>query len=1411
MRLLKETFKRIVLIIVLISILITFLATPAAYAKLDLEDGEFYYSGTTKGSYVPTTNIFSWLINALAQVADFILGMLSMIVRAPFVGWTALLEKMLTWALESTMGVSADGSIVGTSVNKNGEVEINTSNLTGLTDSSNNVTVEAIVYNRVAALDIDVFDVEFDRTISGTGQKLVCTHCQKQDVASGSGLAPYISKPVNECITDDKIEQIKSDAAVLQAGGTKNKKLDTEKYCSTNCDCEGCDACEFYVAQLLQEEPIIYKLKMLVATWYTIIRYLAIAAMLIVLIGVGLKMAISTIASDKAVYKRMLVDWCVGFIILFAIHYFMIFVINVNEILVNTIAKSASEVTKVQMIDLGEDVAEYTDSDLELKIYEEVRTRAYDAKLSNGMIGMVMYMTLVFLAFKYVVIYLKRFLTIVVLTLMAPAIGVAYALQKVLSGKSAALKTWMTEYIMNVIIQTVHALIYSIFISQALIMSLQSIAGMILALILMNYTSKADELFKKIFKFGGGDSLLGHTEGAADSFKQNMDAMIGFAAGAKPLAKAVANSPYGKVVLGAGKALVAGSVAAVGVGYNYVKNNIKSDEYYREREIDAEMDANFGGSAFKRDRFGRDAETEEDYEKRRAAAAAVVDARYERETEGKAKEEEADKKLLEKGGPDLKSEVEIATAKLKAEGDRPQEETKSEVLKAKRNHNRFKQLQTPTTGQIVKAHFERLISMEDVFTNGRPKGSNKFEVAMKTAWIAAMGSSHYDRKKGKWVNDGNSVLDQMRASQLLGLTDEDKNMLKDIGGDMINGFVGMGSLFVGMGTIVANPKVGMALIGKGLSSTNKVFGRDTDISRAPAKFKFGRFSAESIDSMRQFALEKAKEEHDALLVADIRKRYPELAQKIKNGVASGVTVGTLGIGGSLMMASGGLVAATAAVPFAGAVAGATMFTTKLTRNSKIAGKIADLDKHYTKQQKKLIDKFNSEADKEELNSIKADMGYMDDIQNEKIKQSEEKSLEVALAAAEYKEGKNSIKIKVPEITQDEIKETPLMRKGDISASVVAKELDQELDQIILDMTAKGTIDITSKAVQSDIIKRLGQSMESKKIITEASDIGNLIEGGENALKRKLKLKVAVRNKAVEKANDELRKDLKPEQADEIQSIIGAIIQDDVSGKKMSEITVEDVVEKMKSKSKDGSKKAEPKDGSRSATDPDKSKDVLQVDETTKTAIENYLQMLQVSSAIGSVELHGEIVEDAYTEIVQQAKTIKPKRTKRKLKEVLAAAVDDDSGLLDGTGKLDEAKVAEMLGEDYKPENVTYVNNTVRNLLRMKDLNQRALKREPEIPKNGSKEFLEVKRSNSIEAIRIAQEKKKLIACEIESTASTPSRSPEEIAADIRDLKASIASRETKIHKTNASLHVIGPVQDIHSYIDNKLLKDDKKK
>lgn len=52
-----------------------------------------------------------------------------------------------------------------------------------------------------------------------------------------------------------------------------------------------------------------YKFRSTIAMWYYMMRILASAVLLVVLIYVGIRMALSSVAEDKAKYKKMLLDW----------------------------------------------------------------------------------------------------------------------------------------------------------------------------------------------------------------------------------------------------------------------------------------------------------------------------------------------------------------------------------------------------------------------------------------------------------------------------------------------------------------------------------------------------------------------------------------------------------------------------------------------------------------------------------------------------------------------------------------------------------------------------------------------------------------------------------------------------------------------------------------------------------------------------------------------------------------------------------------------------------------------------------------------------------------------------------------------------------------------------------------------
>ena len=62
-----------------------------------------------------------------------------------------------------------------------------------------------------------------------------------------------------------------------------------------------------------------------VAKWYYSVRIIAVLALLVVLVYVGIRMTISTIAEDKAKYKKMFMDWFMSIALLFVMQYIMAF------------------------------------------------------------------------------------------------------------------------------------------------------------------------------------------------------------------------------------------------------------------------------------------------------------------------------------------------------------------------------------------------------------------------------------------------------------------------------------------------------------------------------------------------------------------------------------------------------------------------------------------------------------------------------------------------------------------------------------------------------------------------------------------------------------------------------------------------------------------------------------------------------------------------------------------------------------------------------------------------------------------------------------------------------------------------------------------------------------------------------
>lgn len=1158
---LKSFTKRIILMVIIISIIISSFAVPNSYAKLTIKEGEFYYAGTTKGSYKPTDGIFSWAINLLKEIATFLLELIPNAVRMAFVGYTALAEKLLTWALESTAGVNLSGE------------DVNATDLTKLTDSTNNVTVQAIVYNMVPALNVNFFDtdykdmykrkikerdadgniVEKEVIISPTGQQLICT-------------GKNCNKSVLECCKewDDSRDKIKCYGS------------STETTSSGDCGCKGCEACQKYAQLMMAQDPIIIQLKKLIAVWYYIIRLLAVAAMCVVLIIIGIKMAISTIASDKAVYKRMLVDWVVGLILIFTMHYIMYASVYITDILVDTIRESSNQINKISMMQLADTSKDNNEvirsnQDLEINVYEEIRTRAYDTKLSVGLMGMLMYITLVFMAFKYTLIYIKRFLTLAVLTLMAPGIGVAYALQKVLSGKSSSLKSWLSEYLLNSLIQVVHALIYAIFISAALKYSLENISGVLVALILMNFSLKGEAMFRRIFNLDPGNKgLLGATETAGDRDKiaKNFKTMKGMAIGAKPLAKAI--TLPGRVALGgAGKVLATGVLA----GGAAIKDKISSGK---------NEDTPKGGS------LSRLESTDAPYQEGSDGSSSNGSSRNDgsttvlggfldtargraslRITPPKRSHYKEDKELLQIGEAALEKELAKSIAEYK---ENPNGASKyNNVLENNRRLERYREIAAKDAGDlgigdVIAGHVNNAFDINNYFDVSIDSNGNKKYKRKKGIFF---GTYKYDPKTGKYVKDNNNAAyTQLGAAKLLGFSDKDKQIFKNqVWKPAVKGIGGLASMFMGMGNLVAHPAIGMGALAGGAGLTTgmlKRFKKPTKGSPGRLKalklakgekqllpgrrLKFGSFETPTLVHMRDSIVDEANRELSRNLVKYMNRTRPQFLKKLGKGAVIPKTLGYVAGIGIAPIATG-------------------LYALNKRRQDPLNRKFKDINNPYqygtrkevldaeklrlypvgnsawdivdrqhfeqiAEQKKTFIDEANVLINQREISDAKIKMQKINqDIERKvngvNLKEYNQMLIEIWAARGFKFDPQTGQRTAIVDVEQEDIKGKIKTTEVDAAGNTITKSknitqkdidnLNKRLDQIITKKLNGRQIDINDEKVIGEIIKELSDQLAIDGIIGKNEGAEILFEQGTGKLKTAIKSKARHANNIIKES------------------------------------------------------------------------------------------------------------------------------------------------------------------------------------------------------------------------------------------------------------------------------------------------------
>ena len=236
-------------------------------------------------------------------------------------------------------------------------------------------------------------------------------------------------------------------------------------------------------------------LRKTIAGWYYALRNLAIVALLSILVYVAIRMILTTVSQDKAKYKVMFKDWLVALCLLFIIHYFMVGILNMTDVITQSIGPDSG----------GFDITAYRnkiDSNIDTANRENDAWETDDdlaiSTAKDAMKNTVIYLACVIMNYIFIGKYLIRSVTVIFLTLLAPISCITYPIDKISDGKAQAYNTWFQEFLYNVIIQPFHLLIYIVLIGSAAQLASDNL---IYAMVCFGVMIPAEKFIKQMFGF----------------------------------------------------------------------------------------------------------------------------------------------------------------------------------------------------------------------------------------------------------------------------------------------------------------------------------------------------------------------------------------------------------------------------------------------------------------------------------------------------------------------------------------------------------------------------------------------------------------------------------------------------------------------------------------------------------------------------------------------------------------------------------------------------------------------------------------------------------------------------------------------------------------------------------------------
>ena len=205
----------------------------------------------------------------------------------------------------------------------------------------------------------------------------------------------------------------------------------------------------------------LFKLAMI--DGYHLTRNLSIAISLLVLIYVGIRMAISTLAIDKAKYKKMFFNWVVSLFIIAIMDFIIIFISFLLNIALGIVRDLA---TVLQINDIESSIYHLAMSSLGTGTTTSTTARVV-AKGWNVATAVITLVILIYYELRFFIMYVHRVFEIGFLVAIGPIVTITYPIDKIGDNRAQAFMAWSSELIIKATIQVVHAVTYCVFIASA--------------------------------------------------------------------------------------------------------------------------------------------------------------------------------------------------------------------------------------------------------------------------------------------------------------------------------------------------------------------------------------------------------------------------------------------------------------------------------------------------------------------------------------------------------------------------------------------------------------------------------------------------------------------------------------------------------------------------------------------------------------------------------------------------------------------------------------------------------------------------------------------------------------------------------------------------------------------------------